>query len=285
MDASKVMAAAALYYGDPWNMILHGQEKVHVPTEALPIITVPTLAATGSETNCGAVISNEETQEKSFMMTECLYPKVALLDPELTLSMPATVTAATGVDALSHAVESYVCTRRNTVSILFAEQAFQLLVHGLPQVLGTPRDLSARSEMLLGAHLAGAAIENSMLGGTHALANPLSAHCGLTHGVAIGVMLPHVVRHNAPTVNELYGRLANLAGLCEAGDRSSGELLADHLRQMVARAGLPGRLSDCGVNRAQIPLMAREATQQWTGTFNPKPLSEADFQTLYECAW
>jgi alcohol dehydrogenase len=251
----------------------------------LPMIAVPTTSGTGSEAQSYALIADAKTHMKMACGDPKAACRVALLDPELTLSMPATVTAATGVDALSHAVESYVCTRRNTVSILFAEQAFQLLVHGLPQVLGTPRDLSARSEMLLGAHLAGAAIENSMLGGTHALANPLSAHCGLTHGVAIGVMLPHVVRHNAPTVNERYGRLANLAGLCEAGDRSSGELLADHLRQMVARAGLPGRLSDCGVNRAQIPLMAREATQQWTGTFNPKPLSEADFQTLYECAW
>jgi len=251
----------------------------------LPMVAVPTTAGTGSEAQSYALIADSRTNMKMACGDPKASCRVALLDPELTLSMPAAVTAATGVDALSHAVESYVCTRRNTISILFAEQAFQLLERGLPQVLAAPRDLAARSEMLLGAHLAGAAIENSMLGGTHALANPLSANCGLTHGVAIGVMLPHVVRHNAQSVNGLYGRLANLAGLCDAGDARAGERLADHLRQLVALSALPVRLSDCGVDRKLFAVMAREATQQWTGTFNPRPLSEADFHTLYERAW
>ena len=251
----------------------------------LPMIAVPTTSGTGSEAQSYALIADARTHMKMACGDPKAACRVALLDPELTLSMPAAVTAATGVDALSHAVESYVCTRRNTMSTLFAEQAFQLLVRGLPQVLRLPRDLAARSEMLLGAHLAGAAIENSMLGGTHALANPLSAHCGLTHGVAIGVMLPHVVAFNAQAVNGLYGRLANLAGLCEAGDPRAGERLAEHLRKLVAQAGLPGRLSDCKVERELFPIMAREATRQWTGTFNPRPLTESDFHTLYERAW
>jgi len=257
----------------------------HASRPMLPMVAVPTTAGTGSEAQSYALIADSRTNMKMACGDPKASCRVALLDPELTLSMPAAVTAATGVDALSHAVESYVCTRRNTISILFAEQAFQLLERGLPQVLAAPRDLAARSEMLLGAHLAGAAIENSMLGGTHALANPLSANCGLTHGVAIGVMLPHVVRHNAQSVNGLYGRLANLAGLCDAGDARAGERLADHLRQLVALSALPVRLSDCGVDRKLFAVMAREATQQWTGTFNPRPLSEADFHTLYERAW
>ena len=251
----------------------------------LPMIAVPTTSGTGSEAQSYALIADAATHMKMACGDPKAACKIALLDPELTLSMPPAVTAATGVDALSHAVESYVCTRRNTVSTLFAEQSFQLLERGLPQVLRAPRELVARSEMLLGAHLAGAAIENSMLGATHALANPLSAHCGLTHGVAIGVMLPHVVRYNAPAVNGLYGRLANLAGLCEAGDARAGERLAEHLRQLVALAGLPGRLEECGVDRGLFPVMAHEATQQWTGTFNPRPLAESDFQHLYEHAW
>ena len=148
----------------------------------LPMIAVPTTSGTGSEAQSYALIADAATHMKMACGDPKAACKIALLDPELTLSMPPAVTAATGVDALSHAVESYVCTRRNTVSTLFAEQSFQLLERGLPQVLRAPRELVARSEMLLGAHLAGAAIENSMLGATHALANPLSAHCGLTHG-------------------------------------------------------------------------------------------------------
>jgi alcohol dehydrogenase len=210
--------------------------------------------------------------------------RVALLDPELTLSMPVSVTAATGIDALSHAVESHVCTRRNPVSQLFSRQAWQLLVHGFPAVVAAADDIAARSKMLLGAHLAGAAIENSMLGATHALANPLSAHFGVTHGVAIAVMLPHVVRYNAGSVGGMYGELAADARLCEPGDPRGGELLAAHLAGLALQAGLPARLADCGVDLRIIPQMAAEAAQQWTGQFNPRAVDEQSLRQLYEGA-
>jgi alcohol dehydrogenase len=198
--------------------------------------------------------------------------------------MPASVTAATGIDALSHAVESYVCTRRNPVSQLFSRQAWQLLVQGFPAVIVAAADIGARSKMLLGAHLAGAAIENSMLGAAHALANPLSAHFDVTHGLAIAVMLPHVVRFNAQAIGGLYGDLAGDARLCAAENPRAGEILAAHLTDVVAKAGLPGRLAECGVDRAAIPQMAAEAAQQWTGQFNPRPVDEQSLRQLYEGA-
>src|SRR5439155_22786626 len=138
-----------------------------------------------------------------------------------------------------------------------------MLSWGLPRVLHEPTDLAARGAMLLGAHLAGAAIENSMLGATHALANPLSAHFDTTHGIAIGVMLPHVIRYNSEAVGRLYGRPAHAADLCDRHDPHAGQLLADHITRLVALTGSPTTLEGCGVDAALIPTMSEEAATQW----------------------
>ena len=211
--------------------------------------------------------------------------RIALLDPELTVTMPATVAAVTGIDAISHALETYVTTKRNPVSQLFSRRSWALLAAAFPQVLEDPRDINARGAMIVGAHLAGAAIENSMLGATHALANPLSAHFGLTHGIAIGVMLPHVVRFNSVEVGDLYADLASDIGLCEPGDPSAGEELARYIRSIVTGWGLPASLPECHVRRDLIPTMAAEAAKQWTGTFNPRPVDVGSLTELYECAF
>jgi alcohol dehydrogenase len=259
-----------------------GADKASLPM--LPMIAVPTTAGTGSEAQSYAIIANAQTHMKMACGDPKAACRIALLDPELTISMPPFVTAATGIDALSHAVESFVSTRRNPVSRLFAQQAWHLLARGFPTVVAAPRNLEARAAMLLGAHLAGAAIENSMLGAAHALANPLSAHFQVTHGVAIAVMLPHVIRYNGPACLRHYGELAADAGLCLADDTRAAELLADQLAHWVARAGLPGRLADCGVESRLIPQMAIEAAQQWTGKFNPRPVDEHALRQLYESA-
>ena len=260
----------------------HGANKATRPM--LPMIAVPTTSGTGSEAQSYALIAHPQTHMKMACGDPKATCRVALLDPELTVSMPASVTAATGIDALSHAVESHACTRRNPVSQLFSRQAWQLLVRGFPAVIASGNDIDARAKMLLGAHLAGAAIENSMLGAAHALANPLSAHFNVTHGVAIGVMLPHVVRFNAAAVAGLYGELAADARLCDAGDPQAGELLAAHLAALADQAGLPGRLADCGVDGTAIPVMAAEAARQWTGQFNPRSVDERSLRELYEGA-
>ncbi|MFG0331817.1 MAG: iron-containing alcohol dehydrogenase, partial [Maioricimonas sp. JB049] len=205
----------------------------------LPLIAVPTTAGTGSEAQSFAVIADARTHMKMACGDKKAAAKVALLDPELTVTMPATVTAVTGVDAISHAVESYVTSKRNFVSQMFSRQAWKLLCRSFPVVLQEADNIDARGDMQLGAHLAGAAIENSMLGATHALANPLSAHFDVVHGVAIGVMLPHVVRFNQSVVGPLYGDLAADAGLCEADDPQAPEHLANWISAVVARSGAP----------------------------------------------
>lgn len=211
--------------------------------------------------------------------------RIALLDPELTVTMPSSVTAVTGIDAISHAVETYVTTKRNTISQLFSRRAWSLLAPSFRHVLDDPSDMEARGRMLAGSNFAGAAIENSMLGATHALANPLSAHFGLTHGIAIGVMLPHVIRFNASVVGNLYADLAADIGLCQTDDSSGAELLAQYLASVVEDWGLPTSLEECHVREDVIPTMAEEAAKQWTGSFNPRSMDVPSFRDLYECAF
>jgi len=250
----------------------------------LPMIAVPTTAGTGSEAQSFALIADAKTHMKMACGDKKAACRLAILDPELTKSMPSPVTAATGIDAISHALETFVTKPRNPISQLFSRRAWRLLSEGFPRVIRNAGDVDARGAMLLGAHLAGSAIENSMLGATHALANPLSAHCGMTHGIAIGIMLPHVIRYNRETVGNLYGQLASDAGLCDESDPAASEMLADHVGHLVALSGSPTVLSECEVDPQLIPQLAQEAASQWTGRFNPRAVDADRFQELYECA-
>jgi len=238
----------------------------------LPSIGVPTTAGTGSEAQSYALISDAQTHAKMACGDEKAAFRVAILDPALTISQPAQVTAVAGYDAISHAVESFVTARRTSVSDLFAREAWRLLEGNFARVLEAPRDVAARGAMLLGAHYAGIAIEASMLGATHACANPLTAKYGTTHGVAIAVMLPHVVRWNAEVVAARYEELL------------PGKDLAARLDQLARAAGLPRTLTELGVARAELPALAADAATQWTGTFNPRPFDAAAALALYERA-
>ena len=253
----------------------------------LPMIAVPTTSGTGSEAQSFALIANPKTHMKMACGDKKAACRIALLDPELTVTMPASVTAVTGIDAISHALETYVTTKRNPVSQMFSRRAWSMLAPAFARVLESPSDIDARGAMLAGAHFAGAAIENSMLGATHALANPLSAHFGTTHGIAIGVMLPLVIRFNGEddSVRRLYGDLASDMGLCDANAENAAELLADFVRSLVTACGLPSCLAECQIDADLIPTMSQEAAKQWTGTFNPRPVSVDMFRELYESAF
>src|SRR5262249_30241693 len=242
----------------------------------LPSIGVPTTSGTGSEAQSFALIADEKTHLKMACGDRKAAFATAILDPEVTVTQPAKVTALTGIDALSHAVESYVTTKRNTVSQMFAREAWKLLEVNLEKVLHDPKDLEARGAMQMGAFLAGTAIENSMLGVCHACANPLTAHYGITHGLAIGVLLPHVIRFNARAVANLYAALVEEAGWQTGHIDSAAEILAERLTHLMHLAGLPTSLSECGVSDGILPLLSEEANQQWTARFNPRPVGEAE---------
>jgi alcohol dehydrogenase len=249
----------------------------------LPSVGVPTTSGTGSEAQSYALITDESTHIKMACGDKKAAFRVAILDPEVTLSQPKAVTAHTGIDAVAHAIESFVCTRRNPISAMCSLAAFRYLEPNFETVLRSPNDLAARSAMQVGAYLAGMAIENAMLGVCHSCANPLTAHYGVTHGVAIGVMLPHVIRFNAPAAEPLYAELIDQAGL-ESG-RPAAEVLADRVSHLNAAAGLPESLKECGVSNTILHLLAEEASEQWTARFNPRPVTEADILKLYQAAW
>jgi alcohol dehydrogenase len=251
----------------------------------LPLIAVPTTAGTGSECQSFALIADESTHQKMACGDPKAAPRVALLDPALTLSQPRHVTACTGLDAISHALESAVTRPRNELSMLYAREAFRLTVGHLQQVLDQPDDLPARARMQLGAAYAGTAIELSMLGAAHAAANPLTARFGIAHGQAVATMLPHVVRFNAelPHVGETYRELAQDAGLIANGATPSDALIS-RLEALLAAAGLPASLAASGVTVDALRDLAAEAATQWTARCNPRPIAAADFEQLYRAA-
>ncbi|MBD3676763.1 MAG: iron-containing alcohol dehydrogenase [Planctomycetaceae bacterium] len=250
----------------------------------LPLIAIPTTAGTGSEAQSFALIANADTHMKMACGDKKAACKVAILDPKLTVSMPVSVTANTGIDAITHAVESYVTNRRTPISCLFAAESWKLLHSGFAEIFKKSDDVEARGRMQLGAYYAGAAIENSMLGAAHSCANPLSAHFGTTHGIAVGVMLPHVIRFNAPVAGKWYGELAEIAEVCDKDDPEASLKLADYIVQLIDSSGSPTTLKSCHVDEDLIPKLAREAAQQWTAQFNPREITAPDFEELYRCA-
>jgi len=254
----------------------------------LPFIAVPTTAGTGSETQSAALIADEQTHQKMACLDAKCAARIAILDPTLTVSQPPRVTAGTGIDAIAHTVETLVTTKRTELSQRMSRDAFQLCIAALPVVLRHPDDLEARARMQLGAALAGAAIEHSMLGATHAAANPLTAHFGIVHGHAVGLMLPQVVGFNAgdATARAAYAGLARAAVLVSPGESEERavQALRSRLSEMLKLAGLAGSLAACGVTRSAIPQLAAEAAGQWTAGFNPRPITAKNFAQLYEAA-
>ncbi len=235
----------------------------------LQSIGIPTTAGTGSEAQSYALISQAGTHIKM----ACGDPKaaftVAILDPELAISQPSAVRAEAGYDAISHAVETFVTTKRNSFSLCFSREAWRLLDANFEHTITAPGNVEASGAMLLGAHFAGIAIEHSMLGATHACANPLTARYSTPHGRAIAALLPSVVRWN---------------GLGSYGELEHADL-PGRLATLADAAGLNKPLGQIGVPADHLPILATEAAEQWTGRFNPRPFNAAGALEIYQCAY
>ncbi|MGB8853653.1 MAG: iron-containing alcohol dehydrogenase [Pirellulales bacterium] len=254
----------------------------------LPSIAVPTTAGTGSETQSFALITDDETGMKMACGDPRAAFRIAILDVELTLTQPPSLAALTGIDALSHAVESHVSRAATPASRTFSREAWRLLARSLPGIFIDGGTIAAREAAQFGAALAGFAIENAMLGAAHALANPLTATHGIVHGQAVGVMLPHVVRFNgrspvgdacAAGYAELLADIGIQATAAEAGDR-----LADWLAGLLHSSVLETSLTECGCGHADAHTLATAAAAQWTAGFNPRPVTANDLALLYEAA-
>jgi alcohol dehydrogenase len=248
-----------------------GTGKATLPM--LPMIAIPTTSGTGSECQCYALISDAETHVKMACGDVKAAAKIAILDPELTVSQPDRVTVCTGMDALSHALETAVTNKGNAWSAVFSREAFRLCHEGFTRILANSQDLEARGQMLLGAAYAGIAIENSMLGAAHSCANPLTAKFKVVHGEAVGVMLPQVIRFNSqlPEIAAIYSSYFE-------GD------LAARVTELLAMAQMPVRISHYGVTESDLQPLAEMAMKQWTAQFNPRALTEEDFVALFKAA-
>jgi len=265
MDASKVMAAAFYYEGDPWDMIFHGQPKPHIPTRALPIITVPTLAATGSEMNMGAVISNEETQEKSFAQTECLYPRVALVDPELTLSVPKNHTAYGVCDLITHVTEAYFNGVDGTpIQDRFAEGVILTAMEWGGKAIADGKDLEARTQVQWASIVALNGFVNVGTNGgypVHMIEHTLSAYHDITHAAGLAIVNPawmrFAARHRPQKFVQFAERIFGLQAENPA-DLDCALQGIDRFEDFLKRIDCPTRLSELDIDGTLITRYAQD---------------------------
>jgi alcohol dehydrogenase len=252
-------------------------------TPLLPMIGVPTTAGTGSEAQSYAVIADAATHMKMACGDPSAAVRIALLDPDLTMTAPHHVTAMSGFDAIAHAVETAVTRRRTPLSDTFSHRAWRLLGDAFEHVLRHPANREARAAMQLGAHFAGLAIEHSMLGAAHACANPLTARYDLAHGLALAILLPHVVRWNSDAARPHYAALLS-SPRRRARDEDAAETIALRVEELASAGGLSMTLSDTGVEESALPELAAQAAQQWTGSFNPRPFDASGAMEIYRAA-
>jgi alcohol dehydrogenase len=253
------------------------------PGPMLPSIGIPTTAGTGSEAQSYALICEEGSGAKMACGDKKAIFGAVVIDPALAATVAPGVAAVSGIDAIAHAVESYVSRKRNPISQLFSAEAWRLLNGAFPAVTSRgPRAAETKrwGEMMLGAFFAGAAIEHSMLGAAHACANPLTARFAIAHGAAVGIMLPGVIRFNAAVVGPLYDEL------CQSVAPDGGSVsLDERVQELRASAKLPVSLRDCDVPKDELNAMAEEAEAQWTAAFNPRSVTRGELLELYEAAY
>jgi len=249
----------------------------------LPLIMVPTTAGTGSEVTPISIVTTGPGEKKG-VVSPLLLPDLALLDAELTLGLPSHVTAATGIDAMVHAIEAFTSRRlKNTISDCLAGQALRLLSGALHKACHTPTDMRAREDMLLGACLAGMAFANAPVAAVHALAYPVGARFHVPHGLSNSLVLAPVARFNLPVATPLYAQLYEFVVPGATGtERQKAEALITYLAGLAGELGLPARLRDVGIGEGDIPQLASDAMMQTRLLVNnPRDVTEQDAAALY----
>jgi len=241
--------------------------------DMLPFIAIPTTAGTGSDAQSFALITDPDTHQKMACGDTRALPKLAVLDPDLTATAPPKVSAATGIDAIAHAIETAGTNKRNDTSRKLSRMAWEMLEPAYERVVFDPTHSESRKAMLLGAHIAGAAIENSMLGAAHSCANALTAKFDAVHGVAVGLMLPHVIRFNASAGENPYSDI-----------NPDASALAARIDRMLKSAQIPRTISEVGASRDDVDQLAAIAAEQWTAKFNPRPVGKDEFHAIFSQA-
>lgn len=282
LDAAKAIALLAANPGR-----CADYEKAAPGNPVLPVIAVPTTAGTGSEVTRFAVITDFERKIKMVLGGPYLIPKVAVLDPLLTVSMPPAVTAATGMDALTHAIEAYLSTQAQPDTDLLALSAIELIAANLSRAVYNPHDIEARSAMLLGQCRAGLAFSNASVALVHSMARPLGAYFNVPHGLANAVLLPHVMAYNRPARPERFIAIARALGEETAGlsMREASLKAVEAVRNLVLDIGIPRSLQQIGVKEESFEAMAKDALEASSTRFNPRHPEMTDVVALYRRAY
>jgi alcohol dehydrogenase len=274
IDAAKGIALAAVNPERGRDLDCRGDFAV----PGLPIVAVPTTAGTGAEANSFGVVTDVATHRTFYTGHASIMPAAAILDPALTVSMSPAVTAATGMDALTHALESYLSRCPNPWSDGLALQAIRMIAANLPRAVHDGTDLDARSQLLLAAHLAGVAMANTGLGVCHAIGHSLGGRWDITHGVALSMLLPDVLRFNLPVRTQ---RMADIAFALGAGDPHRGEdgnaaAAIDAVAALRDRIGLTAAIGDFGITEADFAQIAADALDDEVLLNTPRPPTPAD---------
>jgi alcohol dehydrogenase class IV len=286
MDTAKVADAVFTHGGsareqEGFLLMPREADGMGRPLEIAPLACIPTTAGTGSEASMAAVIKDHEHKVKLEIADFPLFPRLAILDPETTRTLPASVAAATGIDAMTHAIEGYVSNDWSAHGDARSLHALRLIRDNLERAVeGGESDEEARGNMLIAANLA----ITIALGSVHAMSHPAGAHFGVPHGVANAIHLPHVIRYNAAGAADIADRYRDIGELLGIDEPEIGDALADHITALVARLGLPTRLSQAGVPESGIPVLVDGAMGDGTTLLNPREMGEEDYAELYRRA-
>lgn len=279
LDAAKGISAMCTNPGD-----ITDYEKKALTNAGLPIIAIPTTAGTGSEISKYTVITDTERKVKMLIGGEAIIPKVAILDPSLTVMMPKHVTAATGMDALTHAIEAYISKVSQPMTDLYALKAIELISKNLPKAVLDGENIDARQNMLIGQMYAGFAFSNASVALVHAMARPLGAYFDVPHGLANALLLPKVMEFNRPACKEKLLKVAIAMGETVDGlsENEGSSKAVKAINQLFLETGLPKTLKEVGVLRESIQDLAKDAIQSGSVLFNPRKPSLEEIVTIYE---
>jgi alcohol dehydrogenase class IV len=281
MDAGRLLSLALTHEGDLWDYRVIGSKGVAgIQNRLIPVITVPTTGGSGTAVSPAAMASHKSRKDVYF--SPLMSPAVALVDPELALTLPRSLTLQTAMDGFTQSLEAFVASNAQPFSDMFAAKGMQLAYAALPKLAEDLKDLEARSEISLAGMLSVYAILQSGLGAVHALSDPLGAHHDIDHGLALGILLPSVMRANMEVRVEKFAKIAQLLG-CDThamSQEEAAEAAISVVEDLIADVGLEGRLSEFGVKEEELPAFAAEAMNPAMAT-NPKQLSEEEVAALY----
>ncbi len=280
IDAAKAVAVVARQGGKAGDY----QGKGKVKNDCLPLVTVPTTAGTGSEVTFSAVITDTTEKFKFTIKSPAMAAKTAIVDPELTLSVPPIITAATGIDALTHAIEGYTANCTEPIAEAVGLYAVELISKNIEKAVREGSNLEARDQMMMGSLLAGLSFSHADVASVHCMAEALGSIYDAPHGMCNAILLPYVMEYNLPAAQHKYARVARAMGIDQADDAKAAARGIEHIRGLSAEIGLPG-IRALGVNPDDFELLAEMSVRNGSNGSNPKEISKKGYVALFEKAY